>query len=180
MQTRIHLGYQHVLSECGCYCANDLASRRCSGHAFFSPANVIKLLENVRGANTSPQVCTTVMALGKQLGKNPVLVGVCDGFVGNRMLSKRTRESYFMLEEGAKLLEEGIVSRALVNIDVVWLNGYGFPAYRGGPMFYADQIGLQTVYEGVLKYEKELDAEYWTPSPLLAQLAREGRGFYAA
>lgn len=268
------------------------------GMHFFSPANVMKLLENVRGAKTSPQVCATVMALGKQLGKNPVLVGVCDGFVGNRMLSKRTRESYFMLEEGAtpqqidkvlydfglpmgpfamadlagldvgwrnrqsrldaltpreqacdildqlfalnrygqktgagfyqydsarqssidpqidalilahssrrgitrreisdreilerclyaminegaKLLEEGIVSRAL-DIDVVWLNGYGFPAYRGGPMFYADQIGLQTVYEGVLKYERELGSEYWTPSPLLAQLASEGRGFYTA
>jgi 3-hydroxyacyl-CoA dehydrogenase len=71
------------------------------GMHFFSPANVMKLLENVRGAETAPDVLATVMKLGKTIAKVPVLVGVCDGFVGNRMLSKRSREGLFMLEEGA-------------------------------------------------------------------------------
>jgi 3-hydroxyacyl-CoA dehydrogenase len=267
------------------------------GMHFFSPANVMRLLENVRGSKTSPEVYATAMKIGKTIGKVAVLVGVCDGFVGNRMLSKRTRESYFMLEEGAtpqqidkvlydfglpmgpfamgdlagldvgwrnrksrmaqltpreqacnildqicelgrygqktgagfyrydadrraspdplidtlivdhsrrrgierraisdqeilerclysminegaKILEEGIVGRA-VDIDVVWLSGYGFPAYRGGPMFYADQIGVKTVYEAILKYQEQQGAEYWKPSALLEKLAREGKGFYS-
>jgi 3-hydroxyacyl-CoA dehydrogenase len=267
------------------------------GMHFFSPANVMRLLENVRGAKTSPEVYATAMKVGKDIGKVAVLVGVCDGFVGNRMLAKRTRESYFMLEEGAtpqqidkvlydfglpmgpfamgdlagldigwrnrksrmaqltpreqacnildqicelgrygqktgagfyrydadrrsstdplidelivahsrergierrvvsdqeilerclysminegaKILEEGIVSRP-VDVDVVWLAGYGFPAYRGGPLFYADQIGLKTVYEAILKYQDRHGSEYWKPSALLEKLAREGKGFYS-
>jgi 3-hydroxyacyl-CoA dehydrogenase len=268
------------------------------GMHFFSPANVMKLLENVRGAKTSPDVYATAMKVGKTIGKIPVLVGVCDGFVGNRMLAKRTREAYFMLEEGAtpqqidrvlydfgfpmgpfamsdlagldvgwrnrksrldrltpreracdlldqvctlgrlgqktgagfyrydekrnaqpdpvieeliirhsharglirrelsdheilerclfaminegaRILDEGIVARP-VDIDVVWMNGYGFPAYRGGPMFHADQIGLPKVLEGILKYRGQVGREYWEPAPLLEQLAREGKGFYTA
>ena len=71
------------------------------GMHFFSPANVMKLLENVRGAKTAPEVYATAMKIGRRIGKVPVLVGVCDGFVGNRMLAKRSRECGFMLEEGA-------------------------------------------------------------------------------
>ncbi len=267
------------------------------GMHFFSPANVMRLLENVRGAKTSPEVNATAMKIGKKIGKVAVLVGVCDGFVGNRMLAKRSRECMFMLEEGAlpqqidkvifdfgfpmgpyamsdmagldvgwrnrkakfdqltkreqacnildkicelgrygqktgagfykyddkrnsspdpvieeiivnhskevgikrrnisdqeileraiysmvnegaKILEEGIAARPL-DIDVVWMNGYGFPIYRGGPMFYADQIGLKKVYEAILKYKKEVGAEYWEPAPLLEKLAKEGKGFYS-
>lgn len=266
------------------------------GMHFFSPANVMKLLENVRGEKTSPEVCATAMKIGKTIGKAPVLVGVCDGFVGNRMLSKRTREAYFMLEEGAspqqidkvlydfgfpmgpfavsdlagldvgwrnrkakldkltpreqacnildkicemgrygqktgagfykydekrtattdsvidelivrhsqergltrraisdqeilerclyaminegaKILEEGIAARPL-DIDVIWIYGYGFPVYCGGPMFYADQIGLDKVYEAILKYQDQAGAECWKPAPLLEKLAKEGKGFY--
>jgi 3-hydroxyacyl-CoA dehydrogenase len=267
------------------------------GMHFFSPANVMRLLENVRGAKTSPEVYATAMKIGKNIGKVPVLVGVCDGFVGNRMLAKRSRESIFMLEEGAlpwqidkvvydfgfpmgpyqmsdmagldvswrnrkakfdqltqrekdcnildkicelgrygqktgvgyykydekrnatpdplieeliikhsqergiarrtitdqeiaartiysminegaKILEEGIAARPL-DIDVVWMYGYGFPVYLGGPMFWADQIGLKKIYDAVLKYEDLVGAEYWKPSPLLEKLAKEGKGFYS-
>ena len=267
------------------------------GMHFFSPANVMRLLENVRGAKTSPDVYATAMKVGKTIGKVPVLVGVCDGFVGNRMLAKRTRECGFMLEEGAlpwqidkviynfgfpmgpyamgdmagldvgwrnrkakmdvltprekkcnildkicamgrfgqktgsgfykydekrnatpdplveeliikhsqevgikrrtitdqeiieraiysminegaKILEEGIAARPL-DIDVVWLYGYGFPIYLGGPMFYADMVGLKKVYDAILKYKDKVGAEYWTPSPLLEKLAKEGKGFYS-
>ncbi len=267
------------------------------GMHFFSPANVMRLLENVRGAKTLPEVYATAMKVGKTIGKVPVLVGVCDGFVGNRMLAKRTRECGFLLEEGAlpwqidkviydfgfpmgpyamgdmagldvgwrnrkakfasltireqkntildkicemgrfgqktgagfykydekrnatpdpmieelilkhsqevgiarreitpqeiieraiyaminegaKILEEGIAARPL-DIDVVWLNGYGFPIYLGGPMFYADTIGVKKVYDAILKYKDLVGAEYWTPSPLLEKLAKEGKGFYS-
>jgi 3-hydroxyacyl-CoA dehydrogenase len=266
------------------------------GMHFFSPANVMRLLENVRGAKTDPEVYATAMKVGKKISKVPVLVGVCDGFVGNRMLAKRTRECGFMLEEGAlpwqidkviynfgfpmgpyamgdmagldigwrnrkakmdtltarekannildkicelgrygqktgagfykydekrnatpdplieeliikhskergitrrtitdqeiveraiysminegaKILEEGIAARPL-DIDVVWIYGYGFPVYLGGPMFYADQIGLKKIYEAILKYKDMVGAEFWEPSPLLAKLAKEGKGFY--
>jgi 3-hydroxyacyl-CoA dehydrogenase len=267
------------------------------GMHFFSPANVMRLLENVRGAKTSPEVYATAMKIGKKISKVPVLVGVCDGFVGNRMLAKRTRECGFMLEEGAlpwqidkviynfgfpmgpyamgdmagldigwrnrkakfdhltsrekannlldkicelgrygqktgagfykydekrnatpdpvieeliikhsqevgvtrrvitdqeiieraiysminegaKILEEGIAARPL-DIDVVWIYGYGFPVYLGGPMFYADQVGLKKIYEAILKYKDMVGAQYWEPSPLLAKLAKEGKGFYS-
>ncbi|HET57547.1 MAG TPA: 3-hydroxyacyl-CoA dehydrogenase, partial [Deltaproteobacteria bacterium] len=267
------------------------------GTHFFSPANVMRLLENVRGEKTSPEVYATAMKIGKKIGKVPVLVGVCDGFVGNRMLAKRTRECGFMLEEGAlpwqidkviydfgfpmgpyamgdmagldvgwrnrkakfdqlterekkcnildkicemgrygqktgagfyqyddkrkatpdplieeliinhskevgierreisdqeiieraiysminegaKILEEGIAARPL-DIDVVWIYGYGFPVYRGGPMFYADLVGLDKIYEAILKYRDLVGPEFWTPSPLLEKLAKEGKGFYS-
>jgi len=267
------------------------------GMHFFSPANVMRLLENVRGAKTADDVKATVMKVGKKIGKVPVMVGVCDGFVGNRMLAKRSRECGFMLEEGAlptqidkvifdfgfpmgpyamsdmagldvgwrnrkakfaqltkreqdnnlldkicemgrygqktgagfykydekrnatpdplieeliinhskergltrrvisdqevleraiysminegaKILEEGVAARPL-DIDVVWIYGYGFPVYLGGPMFYADQIGLKNIYDAMLKYKELVGAEYWTPAPLLEKLAKEGKGFYS-
>jgi len=268
------------------------------GMHFFSPAHVMRLLENVRTPETAPDVLATVMKLGKTLGKVAVLVGGSDGFVGNRMLAQRTREAYFLLEEGAlpeqvdrslyefgfpmgpfavgdlsgldigwrnrkarahlrkpgtrdsnlldkicemgrlgqktgagwyryepgnrtpipdpvieqlivehslqsgierreigdqeiverclypminegaKILTEGVAARPL-DIDMVWLHGYGFPAHRGGPMFYADQIGLDHVLKQIRLFHKRLGADFWTPAPLLEELASAGQGFYS-
>ena len=83
-----------------------------------------------------------------------------------------------MINEGAKILEEGIAARPL-DIDVVWMMGYGFPVYLGGPMFWADEIGLKKIYDACLKYQDLVGAEYWKPSPLLEKLAKEGKGFYS-
>ena len=267
------------------------------GMHFFNPANVMRLLENVRAAKTDPEVVATIMALGKRIGKLPVLSGVCDGFIVNRMLSKRSREGFFLVEEGAKpaaidkvlfsygfpmgpfalgdlagldvqaaarkaraasaterelradfpeqmvaagrlgqktgsgwysydenrkpsanplteemiaahaerhglklrdigedeilerllyamvnegakLLSEGIVPRPH-EIDVALVNGLGWPGYTGGPMHWADQIGLDKLLATIEKFRAEQGDAYWTPAPLLVQYAREGRGFYA-
>ena len=265
------------------------------GTHFFSPAQVMKLMENVRGDKTSKETIATVMKLSKRLGKVGVLVGVCDGFVGNRMLYAYRRQADFLLEEGAlpeqvdrvvyefgfpmgpfqmadlagldigwsirkrqastrpahlryspiadriselgrfgqktgagwyryekgsrkpiadpeiaalivavseelgikrrpisdeeirkrciypminegaKILQEGIALRS-VDIDVIWLYGYGFPRYRGGPMFYADSIGTQNVYADMKSFY-ETQGEWMTPAPLLKELARENRCF---
>jgi 3-hydroxyacyl-CoA dehydrogenase len=263
------------------------------GVHFFSPANVMKLQENVRGKATSHQTLATVMALAKPLGKVAVLAGNCDGFIGNRMLQYYTGEAEFMLEEGAtpeqidrvaegfgmamgpmamrdlagmdtsvrirairrktlppdermtdiverlveagrvgqkagkgyyrydgrtripdpeavaiieessrangitrrtftdeevlyrlffpmvneaaKELEEGIAIRAS-DIDVVWVNGYGFPAHRGGPMFWAEQTGL----DKVLATSRELAPRRgirWAPAKLLERLVAERKGW---
>jgi 3-hydroxyacyl-CoA dehydrogenase len=249
------------------------------GLHFFSPANVMKLLEIVRGDKTSKEVVATAMKLARTIGKVGVLVGVAHGFVGNRMLEARSNEAdkmvmegalpwdidrvlvtfgfpmggfamwdlagldlgwvkeeshgetlrdllnemgrkgqktgagyydydekrkatpspvtekllkdlwarkgvtprtipdqeilerqiYPMINEGAQILEEGKASRAS-DIDIVWLYGYGFPAWRGGPMFYADSIGLDTVLAGVKKYG-------WKPSALLERLVAEKKKF---
>jgi 3-hydroxyacyl-CoA dehydrogenase len=267
------------------------------GMHFFSPANVMKLLENVRAEKTAPDVLATVMKVGKRIGKVAVLVGGAEGFVGNRMLAQRTREAYFLLEEGAlpqqvdkalydfgfpmgpfavgdlagldvgwrnrksrldkltpreracnildkiceqgrfgqktgagfyryeggrtpvpdpevdnlivehskqvgierrtisdeeiigrclyaminegaKILQEGVAARP-VDIDMVWIHGYGFPVYRGGPMFYADQVGLKAIYDTILKYRDRFGPDFWTPAPLLAELAESSKGFYS-
>jgi 3-hydroxyacyl-CoA dehydrogenase len=264
------------------------------GHHFFSPANVMRLLEIVRGRESSKEVIATSMALAKRLKKVGVLVGNCYGFVGNRMLHQYGREAQFLVEEGAKpqevddalykfgmamgplavgdlagldvgwrirkehkhlekpgvrtpliadrlceldrfgqktgagwykydetrnripdpeveklieeiaatagikrraiseeeiiertqyalinegakILEEGIALRA-VDIDIIYINGYGYPAWRGGPMWYANTIGLKRVYERVLQFHEE-HGELWTPAPLLKKLAEEGRTF---
>jgi len=265
------------------------------GHHFFSPANVMRLLEVVRGKATGKDVIATSMALGKRLGKVAVLAGNSRGFIGNRMLSPYGREAQFLLEEGAsveevnqaiydfgfamgplavfdlagldvgwrirkefkhlekpgvrkplisdrlcelgrfgqktgrgyfrydenrrplpdpetaalieqvareagierraigkeeiidrcvlalvnegaKLLGEGIALRA-VDIDIVYLNGYGFPAWRGGPMFYADTVGLDKVLARVEQFEARHGSDLWSPAPLLEQLVKEGRTF---
>ena len=265
------------------------------GTHFFSPANVMRLLEIVRGAKTAKDVIATTMRLAKTIAKVPVLVGVCDGFVGNRMLFQYAREAEFLLEEGAlpwqvdkaltdwgmamgpfamgdmagndvswrirkqqaasrpndrryshladqicekgrygqkagagwyryekgsrsplpdpeiealilaeakrlglarqpiaddeivkrtiyglinegaKILEEGIALRP-GDIDVIYLTGYGFPAWRGGPMFYADTIGLDKVFADVRRFH-ETHGYFWKPAPLLEKLAREGKRF---
>jgi len=255
------------------------------GLHFFSPANVMRLLEIVRGAKTSKSVVATCMQLAREIGKIGVLVGVCHGFVGNRMLAQRQREAqklilegampwdvdrvlydfgmpmgpfamsdlagldigwsketsssstireilcemdrrgqktgagfydydesrrakpspvvekiildfaqkkgvnrckisdeeilerciYPMINEGAKILEEGKAIRAS-DIDIVWINGYGWPVYRGGPMFYGDTIGLDKVLGKMREFEGRMGDDF-KPSPLLAKLAGEGKGF---
>jgi 3-hydroxyacyl-CoA dehydrogenase len=268
------------------------------GMHFFSPANVMKLLENVRGKATAKDVIATVMTLSKKIGKVPVLVGVCEGFVGNRMLRMRGIQSAYMLEEGAlpqqidkvlydfgfpmgpfamsdlagndvgwrirqgkkekdsrnvrysgyvadaicelgrfgqktgsgyykynlpdrtpipdpeveriieetskklgtkrrpisdqeilertlypmvnegaKILEEKMAQRAL-DIDVIWVNGYGWPVYRGGPMWWADNVvGLKTIHDALLKYREQSGDPFWEPAPLLKKLVQDGKKF---
>ena len=82
---------------------------------------------------------------------------------------------YPMINEAAKILEEGIATRAS-DIDVIWVYGYGWPIYRGGPMRYADHIGLENIYNDLLKFKEEHGDE-WTPAPLLEKLVKEGKGF---
>ena len=81
-----------------------------------------------------------------------------------------------MINEGALILEEGIALRAS-DIDVVWTSGYGMPRYRGGPMIYADMVGVKKVYDTIVRFRDRYGDEYWTPAPLLEQLAREGKAF---
>jgi 3-hydroxyacyl-CoA dehydrogenase len=83
---------------------------------------------------------------------------------------------FALVNEGAKLLEEGIALRA-VDIDIVYLNGYGFPAWRGGPMFYADTVGLGKVLARVEEFEARHGSDLWSPAPLLKRLAHEGKTF---
>jgi 3-hydroxyacyl-CoA dehydrogenase len=259
------------------------------GTHFFSPANVMRLLENVRGKKSSKTTIATAMTIGRRIGKVPVLVGVCYGFVGNRMLHQRglqaeklilegaaphqvdkvltdfgfpmgpfamgdlagldvgwrirkgrgakapvadricelgrfgqkTGAGYFryekgdrtpipdpevekiivdvatamgvtrrfvsdeeilqrllypMVNEGAKILDEKIAIRAS-DIDVIWVYGYGWPVYRGGPMFWADSIGLRALRDRMLEFKKQSGDEFWSPAPLLDRLAGEGKGF---
>ena len=267
------------------------------GMHFFSPANVMRLLEVVRGARTAPDVLMTVMKLGKKIKKTCVVSGVCDGFIGNRMIEQYSRQAGFLLEEGctpqqvdkavekfgfamgpfrmgdlagndigwairkrryvekpnlrysktadllcelgrygqktgagwydyvpgkrdaipselvndmlgkhradlgitprkisddeivhrlvyslvnegARIVEEGIALRAS-DIDMVYLTGYGFPLWRGGPMNYADTVGLWNVVQAMKKFSKNPadDQAFWQPAPLLAKLAAEGKSF---
>ena len=265
------------------------------GTHFFSPANVMRLLENVRGEKTSHETLATIMKLSKTIGKVGVLVGVCHGFVGNRMLAVYAREANFLIEEGAlpyqvdkviydfgfpmgpfamndlagldvgwrirkaqaatrptnlryspvgdkicemgrfgqktgggwyryeagsrtsirdpeieqliidtsaelgierreigeteilercmyplineatKILEEGIALRAL-DIDIIYIYGYGFPRYRGGPCFYADSVGLNKIHDTMQALHEE-HGEWLRPAPLLEELAKSGKGF---
>jgi 3-hydroxyacyl-CoA dehydrogenase len=264
------------------------------GTHFFSPANVMRLLEIVRGKASSKEVIATCMQLSKKLGKVGVLVGNCRGFVGNRMFGPYRREAQFLVEEGAsveavdkalydfgmamgplatgdlagldvgwrirkeyrhlekpgvrqplaedqlcemgrygqkknagwykydaerrpildpevselvskwaaeagikqrqisaqeivnrciyalvnegaRILEEGYALRA-VDIDIIYLTGYGFPNHRGGPMWYADTVGLKKVYERILEFHQQ-HGYWWEPAPLLKKLAEEGKGF---
>ncbi|WP_323141661.1 3-hydroxyacyl-CoA dehydrogenase NAD-binding domain-containing protein [Massilia phyllosphaerae] len=267
------------------------------GLHFFSPANVMKLLEIVRGAHTGKDVLATALALSKKLKKTGVVSGVCDGFIGNRMVEQYIRQAGFLLDEGAlpqqvdraaeafgfamgpfrmsdlagndigwyirkrrqvempdlkysktadllceqgrfgqktgagwydyvageraplpsplvedmitghaagltierrivgdeeiverlvyalvnegaRILEEGIALRAS-DIDMVYLSGYGFPLHRGGPMFYADTVGLPAVLAAMEKFARGYHGDAWTPAPLLVRLAAEGKSFNA-
>jgi 3-hydroxyacyl-CoA dehydrogenase len=264
------------------------------GLHFFSPANVMPLLEVVRTDVTDPAVIRTALDLAKALRKTPVVARVCYGFIGNRMMEGYAREAermvlegaaprqvdgaleawgmamgilavfdmagidvgvnvhrananryppdpayyqsdfalhaagrlgqkngkgyykylpgdrgrhddpeaidilrataqrlsipqrshsdgeilerclYPMINEGIRILHEGVAARA-ADVDVVWCAGYGFPRYRGGPLFYADTIGLKTVHDGILKYGGVFGPMHWQPAPLLARLVAEGR-----
>jgi 3-hydroxyacyl-CoA dehydrogenase len=261
------------------------------GMHFFSPANVMRLLEVVRGKKSAKDVIATAMGVGRRIAKVPVLVGVCYGFVGNRMLHQRGREAenlilegalphevdkvltdfgfpmgpfamgdlagldvgwrirkgkgvksavadricelgrfgqktgagyfryekgdrtpipdadvekiivevasemgitrrkigddeilarllYPMVNEGAKILDEKIAIRAS-DIDVIWVYGYGWPVYRGGPMFWADQVGLKAIRDRMQEWRKT-QGEDWKPAPLLDRLATEGKTFTGA
>ncbi|TFW27096.1 3-hydroxyacyl-CoA dehydrogenase NAD-binding domain-containing protein [Duganella callida] len=265
------------------------------GTHFFSPANVMKLLEIVRGSQTGKDVLATALALSRKLKKTGVVSGVCDGFIGNRMIEQYSRQAGFLLEEGALpeqvdkaaekfgfamgpfrmgdlagndigwairkrryvekpeisysrtadllcemgrygqktgagwydykpgdrtaypnaqvnamivqhsadlgigrrkisdkeiverlvyalvnegalILEEGVALRAS-DIDMVYLTGYGFPLYRGGPMFYADTVGLPNVLAAIHQYARGHHGEAWQPAPLLVKLAEANLGF---
>jgi 3-hydroxyacyl-CoA dehydrogenase len=265
------------------------------GTHFFSPANMMRLLEIVRGEKTARDVLATTMALAKKIKKIGVVSGVCDGFIGNRMIEQYARQAGFLLEEGclpeqvdrameefgfamgpfrmgdlagndvgwyirkrryaehpdvvysktadllcemgrfgqktgagwydykpgdrtpypsqrvndmvvnhsreigverreisdreiverlvyamvneaAYLLAEGIAQRAS-DVDIVYLTGYGFPMHRGGPMFYADTVGLSNVVAAMEKYAGGRHGEFWKPAPLLVKLAAEGKTF---
>ncbi|MFM9997767.1 MAG: 3-hydroxyacyl-CoA dehydrogenase NAD-binding domain-containing protein [Burkholderiaceae bacterium] len=267
------------------------------GTHFFSPANVMRLLEVVRGEKTAKDVLATVMALGKKIKKTTVVSGVCDGFIGNRMIEQYSRQAGFLLDEGctptqvdravekfgfamgpfrmgdlagndigwairkrraierpdmkysmtadrlcelgrfgqktgagwydyapgkrdamasdlvvtmidthrktlgiaprkigdeeivqrlvfalvnegARILEDGIASKAS-DIDMVYITGYGFPMFRGGPMCYADQFGLFNVVQAMRRFAANPldDAAFWKPAPMLARLAAEGQCF---
>ena len=267
------------------------------GLHFFSPANVMKLLEVVRGAKTADDVLTTAMAVARKIRKTAVVSGVCDGFIGNRMIEHYLRQAMFLVDEGAspqqvdralekfgmamgpfrmsdltgndvgwrirkrryverpqmawsrladrlceqgrfgqksgagwyryesgrrdaladpavdalidayrretgraprkigddeivercvlalvnegaRVLEEGIAARAS-DIDLVYLTGYGFPLHRGGPMLYADMLGLYNVVRSLRRIagNPHADPAFWAPAPLLARLAAEGKAF---
>jgi 3-hydroxyacyl-CoA dehydrogenase len=259
------------------------------GTHFFSPANVMRLLEVVRGAATAPDALAAAVALGRRLGKVPVTVGVCYGFVGNRMLARRSVEAerlllegalpeevdaavtdfgfpmgpfamadmagldvgwrirkgrgerneiedalceaghfgqktgkgyfryeagsrsplpdpevertildassragivrrvipqeeivermvYPMINEGARILEEGIATRPS-DIDVIWVYGYGWPVWRGGPMYYADQLGLAHIRDRLALYAERSGDDSLRPATRISRLAAEGRGF---
>jgi 3-hydroxyacyl-CoA dehydrogenase len=259
------------------------------GMHFFSPANVMRLLEVVRGAKTAPDALATAVRLGTRLSKVPVVSEVCYGFIGNRMLARRTAEAerlliegaspqevdraitgfgfrmgpfamadlagldigwrirkaqgkrapvadalceagrlgqktgkgyylypegartgqpdpgverliadvsaglgvarrpipqeeiverliYPMINEGARILDEGIAARP-GDIDVVWINGYGWPAWRGGPMFHADQVGAGRIVARLEEFAARTGEESLKPAPLLRRIAEEGRGF---
>ena len=258
---------------------------RVVGLHFFSPANIMRLLEVVRGAKTEDSVLVTAMAIGGKLGKLAVMVGNCHGFVGNRILAARQREAerlmlegvmpwdidrvhvefgmpmgpfamydlagldlgwsaetsrgetvierlcesgrrgqktgagfydydadrrprpspvteeiiasvaeakvvaqrsatddeiwarcaYPMINEAARILEEGMASRAS-DIDLIWINGYGWPAHTGGPLFYADMVGLDRIVASLRELESHYGSDF-APAPLLEQLVREGRNF---
>jgi 3-hydroxyacyl-CoA dehydrogenase len=265
------------------------------GTHFFSPANIMRLLEIVRGAKTGKDVLATVMSLAKKIKKIGVVSGVCDGFIGNRMIEQYGRQAGFLLEEGclpgqvdrvmeafgfamgpfrmgdlagndvgwyirkrryaerpdviysktadllcergrfgqktgagwydykpgdrkpypsqwvndmiinhsreisverreisdpeiverlvyalvneaAYILAEGIAQRAS-DVDIIYLTGYGFPMHRGGPMFYADTVGLPHVVAAMEKYAGGRHGKFWKPAPLLVKLAAEGKTF---
>jgi len=264
------------------------------GLHFFSPANVMRLLEIVQCAKTAPDAVTTALDIAKTIRKVGVVAKVCYGFIGNRMMDPYGREAercvmegaapeevdaaledfgmamgilavydmagvdighltrverahllpkdpsfyrpsamltergwlgqksgrgyyryeggkrtpdpevaalvraeaarlgvpqrkpsrqeiqerclYAMINEGARILEEGVACRAS-DIDIVYTAGYGFPGYRGGPMFYADTVGLKVIYDKIVEFGRTLDPQYWQPAPLLERLAKAGGSF---
>src|SRR5262249_32798882 len=115
---------------------------------------------------SDPEVLEVVEAVSKA-------AGIRRRTIGDEEIFERT--IYALINEGARVLNEGIALRA-ADIDVIYLTGYGFPAYRGGPMFFADHVGLNRIYERVAAFHREFGAR-WAPAPLLERLAREGSSF---
>src|SRR2546426_796326 len=170
------------------------------GMHFFSPANVMRLLEVVRGAKTSKAAIATAMAVGRRFGQKTgagyyryagsdrtpipdaevekIILGVAgEAGIQRRAISDAEileRLPYPMVNEGAKILEEKLAIRAS-DIDVIWVYGYGWPVYRGGPMFWADQVGLKTLKTRMLEFERQYGA-VWQPAPRLVRLADAGKG----
>ena len=124
----------------------------------------------VYGDDRKPQPDPEVLALIEQLA---VANGIRRRSFTNEEIIERT--IYALINEGARVLDEGFALRA-ADIDVIYTNGYGFPAWRGGPMFYADRVGLKKIYDRVSAFHQEL-GQRWAPAPLLAKLAREGTTF---
>jgi 3-hydroxyacyl-CoA dehydrogenase len=172
------------------------------GLHFFSPANIMRLLEVVRGTATAPDVLATTLKIAKRIGKIPVVSGVCFGFIGNRMLEPYSREAHRLLLEGAIPaqidtvltgfgLAMGVIAmHDLAGIDVSFLvreshreviahdPGYGFPAWRGGPMLYAEGLGLAHVLERIGHYREALGtygAMWFQPAHLLERLVASGK-----
>ncbi len=172
------------------------------GLHFFSPANIMRLLEVVRGTATAPDVLATTLKIAKRIGKIPVVSGVCFGFIGNRMLEPYSREAHRLLLEGAIPaqidtvltgfgLAMGVIAmHDLAGIDVSFLvresrreviahdPGYGFPAWRGGPMHYAEGLGLAHVLERIGHYREALGtygAMWFQPAHLLERLVASGK-----
>jgi 3-hydroxyacyl-CoA dehydrogenase len=116
-----------------------------------------------------PEVLELIRAEAQRLG-------VPQREIGDREIVERC--IYALVNEGARILEEGVAARA-ADIDVIWVNGYGFPRTRGGPMFFADTVGLPRVLEAVRQYERVQGSQYWAPAPLLADLASTRDSFSA-
>ncbi len=119
-----------------------------------------------RRPKDNPEVIDVIEEIAQRLG-------IERREVGDEEILKRCL--YSLINEGAKILEEGIAYRP-GDIDVIWVNGYGFPRFRGGPMFYADTVGLKAVYDAVAGYHRRF-GHYWEPAPLLERLAEEGGSF---
>jgi 3-hydroxyacyl-CoA dehydrogenase len=114
-------------------------------------------------------------AVAELIARHSARRGITRRALGDEEILERCL--YAMINEGARLIEAGVVSRPH-EIDAIWLNGFGFPAYRGGPMFYADQLGPKRILAGLERYGAQSGKESFTPAPLIVRLAAEGRGFY--
>jgi 3-hydroxyacyl-CoA dehydrogenase len=145
-----------------------IADRLCEQRRFGQKtgAGWYRYAKGERTPQPDPEVEALILASASELGIARRTIG--DGEILERCL-------YPLINEGAKILEEGLALRA-GDIDVIWLNGYGFPAYRGGPMHYADSIGAKVIYDAVRRYEA-VHGEWWRPARLLERLAQEGGHF---
>lgn len=142
-----------------------------------SPQQVDRVLEDF-GFPSGPFAVSASSGLDlTRLERTASERGIARGAVSDQEILERYL--FAMIDEGARTLEAGAAARPL-EIDMIWLHGYGFPVYRGGPLFYADQLGVSAVYEAAQKYQRKVGAEYWTPAPLLERLARAGHGFYGS
>jgi 3-hydroxyacyl-CoA dehydrogenase len=124
-----------------------------------------KYIPGDRNRHDDPEAIAIFQATAKRLNIAPRVHSVQE--IQERCL-------YPLLNEGFRILEEGVAIRS-ADIDVVWTSGYGFPRYRGGPMFYAETIGLKTLYEGMLRFQREFGPMHWQPAALLKQLAASGQ-----